>query len=676
MCKTLLKDPILKGYFTKFHDSYGIKVRNDVEESRAFRRFINYTLLRMDTPDIFTGNVDLLDFVCVEFNNVGFDGFGVKLNGHLVQSVDDIVQFVEATDKLSFEFVFIRIGFELRNDEDVYSQFLKDVLSFFSDENKLSKEIESYLEIVNYIYTNDTVARKMDENPMLSLLYVPTKIYIEGTYSRQQEEFQKTITEGTYYFGDVSMRIVNGKSIVSFCKELENKFSVNITYREQLQLALTGIDKITNAISFTCQATELLKLLTKADGTLRRSLFNDNVRDYLGATSVNEEIELTIQENPAMFLLCNNGITIVCSKFDPQKEKGLVIVSPQIVNGCQTCTSIFRLRDSNNLEKVQVQVRLICTDDFEITNQIVRGTNKQNFVLDEAFETLRPFHQKLESYFDLRQKSNSKEVKLYYERRTKQYSNNPIIPRYQIVNLRIITQTFVGMFLGQPHIAHRHEAKLLEIFGTDERQIYCDTHDLRPYFVSAYTWYMFEEFFRVQKIPRKYKVYRAHLYLLFRLSLNKELPSFDVGGDIEGYCEEVMRILTSSQFEEYTDLVVKIFDQAMTIWTTNGGSAYGIKDRKEFTELLLLVAGNRFKGTASTKPLTEWQYGTIIHFAMRERSWIGILKPERGGKSITFGERGFDGEVRKIVPGVRVRYKLRKNSATGLPYADQVKIVQ
>lgn len=230
-----------------------------------------------------------------------------------------------------------------------------------------------------------------------------------------------------------------------------------------------------------------------------------------------------------MFLLCNNGITIVCSKFDPQKEKGLVIVSPQIVNGCQTCTSIFRLRDSNNLEKVQVQVRLICTDDFEITNQIVRGTNKQNFVLDEAFETLRPFHQKLESYFDLRQKSNSKEVKLYYERRTKQYSNNPIIPRYQIVNLRIITQTFVGMFLGQPHIAHRHEAKLLEIFGTDERQIYCDTHDLRPYFVSAYTWYMFEEFFRVQKIPRKYKVYRAHLYLLFRLSLNKELPSFDVG---------------------------------------------------------------------------------------------------------------------------------------------------
>ena len=52
------------------------------------------------------------------------------------------------------------------------------------------------------------------------------------------------------------------------------------------------------------------------------------------------------------------------------------------------------------------------------------------------------------------------------------------------------------------------------------------------------------------------------------------------------------------------------------------------------------------------------------------------MELERGGKSITFGERGFDGEVRKIVPGVRVRYKLRKNSATGLPYADQVKIVQ
>lgn len=675
MCKTLLRDPLLKGYFTKFHQSYGISVSNDTEESAAFRRFVNYTLLRMDSPDIFTGNVDLLDFVCLDSDNVIFDGIGIKVNGHLIQSVDDIEQFVETADKLSFEFDFIRIGYESRDDMAVYKQFCQDVLAFFNGDGKISEDMRPYMEIVNYIYTNDSVAERMDENPILILHFVPTKIFKDEEYKEYQDNLMGEINGGAYYFHSLSQRIVNGKQIVDFCKELDNKFKAYITYSEQLPLTLTGIEKIKNAISFTCSAKELLNLLVKSDGTLRRSLFNDNVRDFLGSTSVNEEIEQTIQENPSMFLLCNNGITIVCGFFDSQKDKKLLIESPQIVNGCQTCTSIYRLRNSENLIRVQVQARLIWTDDFEITNQIVRGTNKQNYVLDEAFETLRPFHQKLESYFDLRQKINATEVKLYYERRTKQYSNNPVIPKYQIVNLRIITQTFVAMFLNQPHVAHRHEAKLLEMFGGENRLIYCDSHDLRPYFVCAYTWYRFEDLFKQQKIQQKYKTYKAHLFLLFRLSANMALPNFDAGEDIERYCEGLMEILTGEDFAQHVDSIIKSLEQAMSIWIANGGSAYGMKDRKDFTELVLLVARNRYKATTSVNDTSLWQYGIIRRFAMRESSWIGIIKPDKGGKNITFGPRGFNGEVRHIVPGSRVRYQVRNNPSLGTIYAVQVTII-
>jgi AIPR protein. len=86
------------------------------------------------------------------------------------------------------------------------------------------------------------------------------------------------------------------------------------------------------AYAFTCNALEFLKILKKEDGSLRRSLFNDNVRDYLGDNkTVNSEIENTITESPEMFLLCNNGITIVCTDFEQIRDKLVKIENPQIV---------------------------------------------------------------------------------------------------------------------------------------------------------------------------------------------------------------------------------------------------------------------------------------------------------------------------------------------------------
>ena len=65
--------------------------------------------------------------------------------------------------------------------------------------------------------------------------------------------------------------------------------------------------------------------------------------------------------------------------------------------------NIFQ-KDTPSLSKVQVLVKLICTEDNAITNKVVRGTNKQNQVLEESFETTKPFHQELEDY--LQQKRN------------------------------------------------------------------------------------------------------------------------------------------------------------------------------------------------------------------------------------------------------------------------------
>ena len=342
-----------------------------------------------------------------------------------------------------------------------------------------------------------------------------------------------------------------------------------------------------------CQASEFMKVLSKEDGSLRRSLFNNNVRDYLGNKgAINNEIETTINTDPEMFLLCNNGITIVCTEFDQIRDKLVRIENPQIVNGCQTSNCIFNSHMVSGLNKIKLLVKLISTDNHSITNMIVRGTNKQNQVLDEAFEGTSPFHQDvLEPFFI----SLNHDPKIYYERRARQYSNDPLIKKTQIVNLRILTQTFVSMFLNSPHESHRHEAKLLEKYASDNqsRKIFKEEHGPYPYYVCGLTWYMFEKYFKELKINPKYKTYRFHLFWIFRMSLGEFPPVLSKTKVLEDYCQKLMNLLGEPQFQEQIPKVLQVFDDSQSQWSI-AQSRFAIKDRKEFTDLLSKLARERF----------------------------------------------------------------------------------
>jgi len=137
------------------------------------------------------------------------------------------------------------------------------------------------------------------------------------------------------------------------------------------------------------------------DGVLRRALFNDNVRDFQGMNSINEEILETLQNEPEKFSLLNNGITIVCRNFRINNRRAF-LQDPQIVNGCQTSSLIYTASNWGiDLSDAGVLTKVISTDEEDITNEIVRGANRQNIVLDEAFEATRRFHKELEEFFFL-----------------------------------------------------------------------------------------------------------------------------------------------------------------------------------------------------------------------------------------------------------------------------------
>lgn len=654
-------DPIVQGYFAAFKESFDIQIegegrKKDLADSHAFEKFVNYLLLSEDDPTAFIGNASQLDTITVgEGYDLWTDGIAIRINGQIVTEDEDIQEIVSASKKIEIDFLFVQTKMKPNFELSDLTTLLKGVELFLNDaEVKQNTGVEHFRHLKEKIYKNTELLRKLSSNPNIFIYYVTTGAKPSDTiFSDIIETEKKKYIDGDMFYNNVTIELVGGKDLVNISRELENNYSIDLTTKDIIPLIVEGNEKIKKSYIFTCSAKEFLKVLKKEDGNLRRSLFNDNVRDYLGNKgSVNSEIETTIRQKPEMFLLCNNGITIVSSDFIQIKDKLVRIDNPQIVNGCQTSNSIFNLREDNNIDKVQLSVRVICTDDFNIANEIVRGTNKQNQVLDEAFECTRPFHKELETYFRFREDAS----RIYYERRNKQYSNDPEINKIQVANLRVITQSYVATFMRRPHKAHCHEANLLREYAEDPRVIYRDEDEKSPYYLSAYIWYKFEKVFRnnVEDICR-YKAYKAFFYYIYIMSFGIYPPRN--AKDLNKYCDDIIKQMDSPNFIKSIGEYISVFKQAVEEWKKKGKSHHGIKDNHDFTNLLNTIISRRyFKGKQieTLKEETPEFTGKLLNFRIKNGHWFGLIKGKKN--NLYFDKRTFSGNIRDLVPGVELIY--------------------
>lgn len=668
-------EPILKAQFNNFKKKFEIDTidtspeKEQLKEASAFEQFVNYVLLSLDYPETFITDTELLDFVCVGgSNDTGIDGIGIKVNDRLVKSTDEVTQIMSENKKINVEFVFIQSKMRPKFEKTELNTFGTGVKVFFST-NYLpeNNQIKEFRKIKDLIYTHEVVG-KWAKNPSLVLYYVSTGAEpTDENFSGNQKLLMEELTK-VEYFESVEVKLVGAKKLIKLCRELENEFEVQMNIIDIFPLIVNNETYVKKAHAFTCEALEFLRLLTKEDGSLRRSLFNDNVRDYLGDNkTVNSEIEKTITESPEMFLLCNNGITIVCTNFEQVRDKLVNIENPQIVNGCQTSNSLFNQRDSSNIRKVKLLVRLIFTENPDISNKIVRGTNKQNQVLEEAFETTSSFHQDiLEPFFFAFERNN--EVKIYYERRSKQYNEDPSINKNQIVNLKILTQTFVSIFLDAPHDGHRWESVLLKKYAgqKEQRKIFVEEHNPYLYYICALIWYMFEKHLKKEEIDKKHKTHKAHLYLIFRISVGEFPPKLTKLQPIDDYCDKLLYILKEDQFAERLGKVLNVFDATEQSWVKDGKSRDAMKDNKDFTDLLLkqardyFIQGQALADEADDKVIYQ---GTVFNIIQKNDYWFGFIKHgNQYEDNVYFDNRSYQGDVSNLSRDTPVQFERGKNS--------------
>lgn len=294
-------------------------------------------------------------------------------------------------------------------------------------------EEEKELYIIQNKYYNDSTGVSSKE--LSDFLTRPLSKLREGTYSRSpelQRIYSKIKDDSSYkiflhFYVTNDIKSPDLESIISqhdsevfteifFLSDIKDKYfgksyasdpklSTKLNVKNKgTTLAIRpdnyGLPHMTEAYYVMAKVPDVYKLWKDAENQ-DYPLFEENIREYLGGTSkINKGIIATLK-NPderANFFYYNNGITIICDEAKATSQF-INIDNPQIVNGCQTVSSIsevlkYEQNPDESFDDVYVMVKILVLEnkDTAFYRDIVKYTNSQNSINEQVFgATLQPF---------------------------------------------------------------------------------------------------------------------------------------------------------------------------------------------------------------------------------------------------------------------------------------------
>lgn len=194
-------------------------------------------------------------------------------------------------------------------------------------------------------------------------------------------------------------------------------------------------------------------------------LFSRNIRGFLGSTSINKEMQETLNKEPELFWYFNNGITIICDEAKQVTEQGRTYIratNAQIINGQQTTRVLAEVRENKNAFVMVKIIELLRETEeahsryTKIVSQIVRATNHQNAI---SAPDLKANDQE-----QVRIEKGLRKLKYEYvrKRQTKQEARLASGMRYSyVINKEDLAQKAAACVLG-PHEVRLGKNKLFE----------------------------------------------------------------------------------------------------------------------------------------------------------------------------------------------------------------------
>ncbi|MCI4662722.1 MAG: AIPR family protein [Neomegalonema sp.] len=281
---------------------------------------------------------------------------------------------------------------------------------------------------------------------------------------------------------------------------------------------------------------EFLDLLEREDGQgLREAIFTQNVRGYQGDGGVNERIRATLASpDRAQFLLRNNGVTVVADEIDLHGDR-VHLRNFQIVNGLQTSTVLYRMRDEiRDADDIFVPIKLVAARDWHIRRSIIEATNRQTPITGAALFAAGEKALDLEKYFKERVAAGA--PPLFLERRRGQYASTMAS---QKISLEDLLRVFYAVFLELPQVAEKGFAA---ISGDLDDGLLAPSLTMEPYYTAARLLMIVRETAKRLDEPRLLQV-EHHAAFGLRVAAAPQKPPLGDAVAMKVMCQQIeMRI--------------------------------------------------------------------------------------------------------------------------------------
>lgn len=478
----------------------------------------------------------------------GCDAIYTFLNGDLIKA--DQIDTLSAPKGATLVFTVIQAKNTESFGEDVIMKWKTTCANLFNLSNTLDDYSNRYSDVTLDAFRifRDALTKLIRNQIKVKILYyyVSRADSVHPNVRKQANELEEDI-KSIYPSSQVEINFLGADELITLYNT-DSEVNINLTLADQ-PIALGGkIDYVA-----LINLSTYYKFITDNTGMLRKNFFEANVRDYQGNNSVNSAIANTLENRgDEDFWWLNNGVTVLAEKITPITNRELILTNPEIVNGLQTSTEIYKyFSDHTDLidkDNRCILVRLIAPEHEKSRDNIIFSTNNQTSIPKSSLRVTDPIHLQIEMYF--------KNRGLYYDRR-KNYYKNQKKKSTDIVGVSFLAQCLISIVLQKPDFARARPSTLLADNDTYAK-LYENNQDLEAYYKAALLGKKIQASLLTSSDMDSVERNDILFYLLYAVvakTLNKKEISFqDLHNlDIEQVTTELINSLKNKIYNKYKD---------------------------------------------------------------------------------------------------------------------------
>jgi hypothetical protein len=287
-----------------------------------------------------------------------------------------------------------------------------------------------------------------DPNAYLEIIWLSTNEVSENT-KKESQIFLDDILKTRKWELNADINFIDRYSLESVIYDIKHGY-VPHTGKKEISYEYDEcmiIDKERNnieAIVINTKATEILSWFENSREI--EKYLQKNVRESVGENSINKKIRESFKNDPALFWYKHNGIIIFADWLEVNDRlKRVTVRNPQIVNGAQTVSQLYKAfdvnRNLNNPAKLLVRVYRLPYEDSETYKRsidIIAALNSQNKIKASDLHSTDPRQVMLENRIN--------ELSQNYSYQRKRSESGKISSRSNIIMTKLAMYYYVSEY--------------------------------------------------------------------------------------------------------------------------------------------------------------------------------------------------------------------------------------